>query len=514
MNVLIYDDKFSSSTLINSILGQNATTSVTDFFATTNGSGTAANRSSSANNLVTLNGTGANGLPAGALVAGTNPHFDVAGLADNGGPTQTIALTASSTAALVNGVTGTGITTDQRGIARVSPPDIGAFEYTQAGPTISSISPTQGPETGGTTVMITGTNLDNATEVDFGATAVTSFTIDTATQITLTAPAGTGTVDVTVVTVGGTSTTSVADQFTYVPAPTVSGLSPTQSPETGGTTVMITGTNLDNATEVDFGATAVTSFTIDTATQITLTAPTGTGTVDVTVVTVGGTSATSADDHFTYYVAAPTVTAISPSTGPLAGGTVVTITGTHFTNAIAVDFNNTAATNATVDDDSHITASSPAGTVGIVDVTVTTVGGTSETSVVDQFTYAGTPTISISTATLALGSTTAGTAGPAKSYTVGGSDLTSDLVITAPADVELSDGGGLTWSTSLDLSPSSGTVISTTVEARISASATAGNISGNIMNTSIGAIERDVSVSATVKNASQADAIVASAPQT
>ena len=41
---------------------------------------------------------------------------------------------------------------------------------------------------------------------------------DTGTQIVATSPAGTGTVDVTVTTAGGTSSTSAADEFTYLPA--------------------------------------------------------------------------------------------------------------------------------------------------------------------------------------------------------------------------------------------------------------------------------------------------------
>ncbi|HVZ43668.1 MAG TPA: Ig-like domain-containing protein [Ramlibacter sp.] len=114
-------------TLKNSILGQNAATSVTDFFATTNGGGQAADLSASSNNLVTLNASGSNGLAPGALVAGTNPNFDPAGLADNGGPTPTIALTTASTAALQAGAAGTGITVDQRGLGRGAPPDLGAY---------------------------------------------------------------------------------------------------------------------------------------------------------------------------------------------------------------------------------------------------------------------------------------------------------------------------------------------------------------------------------------------------
>ena len=83
-------------------------------------------------------------------------------------------------------------------------------------PTVTSISPASGPVTGGTSVTITGTNLSGASAVRFGTTASSGVTVNSATSITATAPAGTaGTVDVTVTTPGGTSATSAADQFTY-----------------------------------------------------------------------------------------------------------------------------------------------------------------------------------------------------------------------------------------------------------------------------------------------------------
>ena len=124
----------ATATLINSILGQNGVTTTSDFYTTTNG-GMAANLAASTNNLVSYNGLGINGLPATALVDGTNPNFAAAGLANNGGPTQTIALTAASTSAIGMGATGTGITTDQRGYGRVASPDLGAFEYNAVPPT-------------------------------------------------------------------------------------------------------------------------------------------------------------------------------------------------------------------------------------------------------------------------------------------------------------------------------------------------------------------------------------------
>ena len=60
----------------------------------------------------------------------------------------------------------------------------------------------------------------------------------------------------TVTTAGGTTATVPADRFTYVvpPVPTVTGVSPTSGPSTGGTTVTVTGTGLTGATAVNFGA--------------------------------------------------------------------------------------------------------------------------------------------------------------------------------------------------------------------------------------------------------------------
>src|SRR5207237_9640093 len=77
-----------------------------------------------------------------------------------------------------------------------------------------------------------------------------------------------------------------------------------------------------------------------------------------------------------------------------AGGTSVTITGSEFTGATSVKFGATSAASFTVDTDGQITAVSPAHAAATVDVTVTTVGGTSATSGSDQFTFVAAPTVS------------------------------------------------------------------------------------------------------------------------
>ncbi|HEY3812702.1 MAG TPA: IPT/TIG domain-containing protein [Caulobacteraceae bacterium] len=293
------------------------------------------------------------------------------------------------------------------------------FTYLPA-PTVTSVSPAAGPTSGGTTVTISGSGFTGATAVRFGATPATSFTVNSASSITATAPAGSGTVDVTITTSGGTSAAGPADGFTYAPVPTVTGLSTTLGASSGGTTVTISGSGFTGATAVSFGGTPATSYTVNSASSITATSPAGTGSVDVTVTTPGGTSATSGGDQFTY-VAAPTVTSINPTSGPTTGGTSVTLSGANFAGATAVTFGGVAAASFTVNSATAITAVAPAG-VGAVDLRVTTVGGTSATSGADQFTYVPAP--SVSSVSPSSGPATGGT-----SVTITGANLTGATVV-------------------------------------------------------------------------------------
>ncbi len=88
-----------------------------------------------------------------------------------------------------------------------------------------------------------------------------------------------------------------------------------------------------------------------------------------------------------------TVTGVSPASGLATGGTTVKITGSGFTGATLVDFGSTKATKFKVNSATLITATSPKGVVGVVDITVTTPSGASLTTPADQFTYVAAPII-------------------------------------------------------------------------------------------------------------------------
>ena len=277
------------------------------------------------------------------------------------------------------------------GTSTTSPAD----EYTYVStPTVTKVTPDEGPQAGNTKVTIEGTGFTGATAVKFGATAGTSLKVESPTELTIESPAGTGTVNVTVETPGGTSATSTADDFTYDPVPTVTKLTPAEGPLSGETKVTISGTGFTSASTATFGASPAAGVIFDSETEITATAPAtvSAGSVNVEVTTPGGTSVTSPADEYTY-ASIPTVSKVEPDEGPEAGKTKVTVKGTGFTDATAVKFGATAGTSLKVESPTELTIESPAGT-GTVNVTVESPGGTSATSTADDYTYDPLPTVS------------------------------------------------------------------------------------------------------------------------
>jgi hypothetical protein len=94
---------------------------------------------------------------------------------------------------------------------------IGFNAEVQPAPTITLLGTTSGPTGGGTSVTLTGTDLEGATAVKFGSIPAASFTVDSEGQITAISPAGSGSVPVSVTTVAGTATSG--QQFAYQAPP-------------------------------------------------------------------------------------------------------------------------------------------------------------------------------------------------------------------------------------------------------------------------------------------------------
>ena len=278
----------------------------------------------------------------------------------------------------------------------------GLGQFSFDAPTIFSTSPSNGPATGGTPVDIFGADFVNGgTSVNFGAAAASVTFVDSG-HLLAVSPAGSGgPVSISVTTANGTSANG---QFSWIPA--VTGVSPPRGPTTGGNTVSITGAGFTGASAVSFGGVPASSFSITNDGALTALAPAGSaGTVDVTVTTGTGTSATSSADLYTYQ-ARPTVSSVAPNAGPTAGGNTVTINGTNFSAGATVKFGGTPATAVTVISGSKLTAKAPARPVGLINVNVSTPGGTSASISADLYTYEAAPTVSSFTPTSGVTGTT------------------------------------------------------------------------------------------------------------
>src|SRR5205823_12492408 len=85
---------------------------------------------------------------------------------------------------------------------------------------VSGVSPNAGPAAGMNGVAITGTGFQHMAGVYFGGLRAGFAVAVSDTRIIALVPPGSGTVDVRVVTAGGASPASPADQYSYGGAPT------------------------------------------------------------------------------------------------------------------------------------------------------------------------------------------------------------------------------------------------------------------------------------------------------
>ncbi|MCL6481852.1 MAG: IPT/TIG domain-containing protein [Firmicutes bacterium] len=241
-------------------------------------------------------------------------------------------------------------------------------------PTISSISPNKGTTDGGTVVTISGTNFQPGASVNFGTTSAASVSFVSTSQLratTRSSPAGI--VPVEVINPDGQKARH--NGFTFerppVPAPSITSISPTSGPTTGGTVVTIQGANFQSGARVFFGNVAAASVSFVSSSQLRATSPPHpAGSVPIQVTNPDGQSGQL--NTFTYVEpapAAPQVSGISPTSGPTAGGTDVTINGANFQSGATVTFDGIAAATNFVSS-SQLVARTPPHAAGAVTLVV------------------------------------------------------------------------------------------------------------------------------------------------
>jgi len=199
----------------------------------------------------------------------------------------------------------------------------------------------------------------------------------------------------------------------------------------------------------------------------------------------------------------PTLTSINPTNINAAGSSfTLTATGSGFYSSSVINWNGSARTTTYVNSTTltaTITAADIA-TAGTATVTVTNPAPGGGTSSGQTFTIDAnvSPSIAV-TSSFVNYVGEALVPSPSQSYTVAGSNLTDNIVVTASASYELSLDNS-TWSSSVTINQSGGSVLSTTVYVRLNAS-TAGAVSGTLTHTSTGASDQVINLNGSAINA-------------
>ncbi|HZE84832.1 MAG TPA: FG-GAP-like repeat-containing protein [Puia sp.] len=225
-------------------------------------------------------------------------------------------------------------------------------------PTIRAFTPTDA--VAGTTVTITGYDLDGVTAVSFGGVPATSFTIvnpDTITAVT--GPGASGSVAVT-----NQYGTNRLDGFIFHSPPVIGSFTPVNAGT--GDTIYITGNYFTDVSAVDLGGTPAAYFRVNSLTSIAAVVGSGSsGSIRVT-----NPYGTGSLPGFVYFPA-PVITSFTPGGGGIA--TVISITGTFFSGATEVSIGGVPAASFTINSPTSITAVVAEGADG--SITVRTPGG-------------------------------------------------------------------------------------------------------------------------------------------
>jgi large repetitive protein len=211
------------------------------------------------------------------------------------------------------------------------------------------------------------------------------------TQITAVTPRGkSGLTAVTVTTADGAVTAANAYDYTEILKVVETGTNFAHGPTSGGLPVTITGRGFgfSGIPVVTFNGELATSVVRSHDGLITAVTPPGSpGPKTVVVQPADGGLTITKPSSFTYR--APTITAVAPGAGFKNGGTTVTITGTGFgfSGTPTVTFAGTPATSVNRISSTELTAVTPAGSLGLVDVVLAPALGTGTATAAKAYEY-------------------------------------------------------------------------------------------------------------------------------
>ncbi len=298
------------------------------------------------------------GRPEGGelvTITGKNFRTPVRVLFDFGGGVQKEALVTSVTATQVQVLTpavtiGAGQTLDATIslINEAGTPNeqkataSGPFTYrlAQLTPKFTTLSPDNGPISGGTRITIFGEGFEAPVQVAFGVTGswaqmqVINVTFNQIIALTPTArdvqPNGsgplTGPVDLRIININSGTNVTATGVFRYTPKMQITAAGPTQGTSLGGTRVTIDGVGFDDPVAISIGGFAAQPVKVTGTQIIALTAPLASAcsaASDVISVTNINNGDSASGPKFTYIAIKPVILSASPD--PISPGSTLTV---------------------------------------------------------------------------------------------------------------------------------------------------------------------------------------------
>jgi hypothetical protein len=212
----------------------------------------------------------------------------------------------------------------------------GGFATGPPEPTITDVSPNNGPTKGGTIVTIGGANFGTGDskaqpQVSVGGAACQQVVWVSSTSILCETPDGVGGHKSVMVSVDGVNSSPDQDAlFNYDP-PTVEAIEPGHGAASGGTVVTVIGNNFgatNNNPSVTIGGRPCLSVVWLSDSKLKCVSPAGIGIGDVRVFILDESSPENFGTIFEFD--APLITRIVPDHGPGTGGYTITVHGTNF----------------------------------------------------------------------------------------------------------------------------------------------------------------------------------------
>lgn len=192
---------------------------------------------------------------------------------------------------------------------------------------IATVTPAEGPLSGGTPVVVRGSGFTGAKAVLFGGKPAIDVQVAGDDELlAITPPGAFGPVAVHVVTPWGTALKPKA--FRYTAAPTVTQLKPAAGPTAGGTVTQLTGSGFAAGMAVSIGGQPASVLEVLSSSAASVITPPGSaGPANVVVQTSHGSGTLAGGFVYTGSQGSQqtAILAVTPSSGPLGGGNTVAL---------------------------------------------------------------------------------------------------------------------------------------------------------------------------------------------